>query len=81
MSQNVTLPAIDFGGPVPAPRGRGLINADRAPENAGGYASRAQPVGATGPKQGTVMSLNSDFSTMGVTNARSVAPEQKFSWS
>jgi hypothetical protein len=77
MSQNVTLPAIDFGGPVT--RGRGLINADRTPENARGYASRAQPVGATGPKQGTVMSFNSDFSTTGVTNAFSVAPDQEIS--
>jgi hypothetical protein len=64
-----------FSGPVA--RGRGLINADRTPENARGYASRAQPVGATGPKQSAVMSLHNGFSTVSVINARSIAPDQK----
>jgi hypothetical protein len=38
-----------------------------------GYASSTQPVGATGPKQIRVMSLNNHISTVSVTNARSSA--------
>jgi hypothetical protein len=62
----------------PARRGwpRGQINADRTPENDSGYASSTQRVGATEPKQSTVMSLNDHFSTVSTTNARSSAPVQ-----
>jgi hypothetical protein len=44
-----------------------------------GYASSTQPVGATGPKQIRVMSLNNHFSTVSVTNARSSSLFQNFS--
>jgi hypothetical protein len=44
-----------------------------------GYASSTQPVGATGPKQIKVMSLNNHFSTVSVTNARSSSLFQNFS--
>jgi hypothetical protein len=44
-----------------------------------GYASSTQPVGATGTKQITVMSLHDRFSTVSVANARSSSLFENFS--
>jgi hypothetical protein len=85
MSQNVTLSAIVSAAQSLAVEalasGSGRQKdtqrreTDRAPENAGGYASSTQRIGATGPKQSGVLSPTNHYDISGVIGPLSEGAE------